>query len=114
MGDGVVMQNGIGQRDGVRRAWQPYMVLSVSFMCVLQVLRYFDYVFTGVFTFEMVIKVKIFQRKPGLWIPVIPLVCFKALPPSCHLLVHGSVKRASAEPSPASVSLLKEGMAVWM
>lgn len=26
----------------------------------LQVLRYFDYVFTGVFTFEMVIKVRIF------------------------------------------------------
>lgn len=29
-------------------------------MCVLhvlQVLRYFDYVFTGVFTFEMIIKV---------------------------------------------------------
>lgn len=57
MGDGVVMQNGIGQQEGVCRAWQPYMVLSVSFMCVLQVLRYFDYVFTGVFTFEMVIKV---------------------------------------------------------
>lgn len=57
MGDGVVMQNSIGQQEGVRRAWQPYMVLSVSFMCVLQVLRYFDYVFTGVFTFEMVIKV---------------------------------------------------------
>ncbi|KAK7825259.1 hypothetical protein U0070_009748, partial [Myodes glareolus] len=35
-----------------------------------KVLRYFDYVFTGVFTFEMVIKVKIFQRKPGLWILV--------------------------------------------
>lgn len=28
-------------------------------MCVFQVLRYFDYVFTGVFTFEMVIKVKV-------------------------------------------------------
>lgn len=27
-------------------------------VCVFQVLRYFDYVFTGVFTFEMVIKVR--------------------------------------------------------
>lgn len=32
--------------------------LMVSMLCVLQVLRYFDYVFTGVFTFEMVIKVR--------------------------------------------------------
>lgn len=32
-----------------------HVVLSLY---VLQVLRYFDYVFTGVFTFEMVIKVK--------------------------------------------------------
>lgn len=42
------------------------MVLSVSFACVLQVLRYFDYVFTGVFTFEMVIKVKAFRENLGL------------------------------------------------
>lgn len=40
-------------------------VFSVSFMCVLQVLRYFDYVFTGVFTFEMVIKVKASKENPG-------------------------------------------------
>lgn len=33
------------------------MTLFPSTTCVLQVLRYFDYVFTGVFTFEMVIKV---------------------------------------------------------
>lgn len=30
--------------------------------CVFQVLRYFDYVFTGVFTFEMVIKVKPLEK----------------------------------------------------
>lgn len=41
------------------------MVLSVLFMCVLQVLRYFDYVFTGVFTFEMVIKVKASRENLG-------------------------------------------------
>lgn len=34
-------------------------------ICVLQVLRYFDYVFTGVFTFEMVIKVKAFREELG-------------------------------------------------
>lgn len=36
-----------------RRNLLPYTV------CVFQVLRYFDYVFTGVFTFEMVIKVRV-------------------------------------------------------
>lgn len=38
-------------------AWGPHVTLFPSTTCVLQVLRYFDYVFTGVFTFEMVIKV---------------------------------------------------------
>lgn len=28
----------------------------------LQVLRYFDYVFTGVFTFEMIIKVSYYEK----------------------------------------------------
>ncbi len=32
--------------------------LMSDFLPVFQVLRYFDYVFTGVFTFEMLIKVK--------------------------------------------------------
>lgn len=31
--------------------------LTSDFLPVFQVLRYFDYVFTGVFTFEMLIKV---------------------------------------------------------
>ena len=32
----------------------------MQFVCLklFQVLRYFDYVFTGVFTFEMIIKVR--------------------------------------------------------
>lgn len=38
----------------------------LPFPCVLQVLRYFDYVFTGVFTFEMVIKVKLPEKS---WAP---------------------------------------------
>lgn len=40
-----------------------------STLCVLQVLRYFDYVFTGVFTFEMVIKVRAARenRASGPW-----------------------------------------------
>lgn len=40
-----------------------------SSMRVLQVLRYFDYVFTGVFTFEMVIKVKASREHlgSGVW-----------------------------------------------
>lgn len=33
--------------------------------CVFQVLRYFDYVFTGVFTFEMVIKVNASRENLG-------------------------------------------------
>lgn len=41
------------------------MVIFPFTICVLQVLRYFDYVFTGVFTFEMVIKVKAFREKLG-------------------------------------------------
>ncbi len=32
--------------------------LTPDLLPVFQVLRYFDYVFTGVFTFEMLIKVK--------------------------------------------------------
>lgn len=39
--------------------------LVVSTLCVLQVLRYFDYVFTGVFTFEMVIKVRASRANLG-------------------------------------------------
>lgn len=39
-----------GQNANLTRKW--------SFCLFGQVLRYFDYVFTGVFTFEMLIKVK--------------------------------------------------------
>lgn len=44
-------------------------------VCVLQVLRYFDYVFTGVFTFEMVIKVRASRANlVGLgWVTCLPL-----------------------------------------
>lgn len=58
MGGMLVMWDGIGHWAGMQRAWRLYMVLFVLFMWILQVLRYFDYVFTGVFTFEMVIKVR--------------------------------------------------------
>lgn len=50
MGLGVGMQESLCLRT--------VCSLMVSMLCVLQVLRYFDYVFTGVFTFEMVIKVR--------------------------------------------------------
>lgn len=33
------------------------IIISHAVVLLLQVLRYFDYVFTGVFTFEMLIKV---------------------------------------------------------
>lgn len=36
----------------------------VPLFCPLKVLRYFDYVFTGVFTFEMVIKVSAGMEGP--------------------------------------------------
>lgn len=36
----------------------PGKLLQSTHALSLQVLRYFDYVFTGVFTFEMVIKVR--------------------------------------------------------
>lgn len=48
---------------GVCIASWPHMILFPFTICVLQVLRYFDYVFTGVFTFEMVIKVKASREK---------------------------------------------------
>lgn len=57
-------------------------------VCVLQVLRYFDYVFTGVFTFEMVIKVKASREKLGSGVGMghgsVPLeqCCFPVLPPT--------------------------------
>lgn len=35
--------------------------LFLTALRLLQVLRYFDYVFTGVFTFEMIIKVRDFK-----------------------------------------------------
>ena len=50
MGLGVGMQESLCLRTACS--------LMVSVFCVLQVLRYFDYVFTGVFTFELVIKVR--------------------------------------------------------
>lgn len=65
MGGMLVMWDGIGHWAGMQRAWRLYMVLFVLFMWILQVLRYFDYVFTGVFTFEMVIKVKISRENMG-------------------------------------------------
>lgn len=55
--------------------WNVYGLVATPnlfpFMCVssFQVLRYFDYVFTGVFTFEMVIKVRASRENLGfrLW-----------------------------------------------
>lgn len=49
----IVLDNTLalwGQNRNLTRKW--------SFCLFGQVLRYFDYVFTGVFTFEMLIKVK--------------------------------------------------------
>lgn len=64
------------------------MILFPFTICVLQVLRYFDYVFTGVFTFEMVIKVKTSIEKlgsPGFgWDLGLPLQ-YGVLPQCCHL-----------------------------
>ena len=71
--------------------------LMVSMLCVLQVLRYFDYVFTGVFTFEMVIKVRAtrvhLDSGAGGGHPSAPLG--QCLPQGCHLLAND---RSSVRP----------------
>lgn len=61
------------------------------FLFFLQVLRYFDYIFTGVFTFEMLIKVKkcvclcvcVFVSEVGVYQKHIKLK---------FILLHGSFK----------------------
>lgn len=49
-----------GKLQGWVSGWAGFALQQLQSSCALslQVLRYFDYVFTGVFTFEMVIKVR--------------------------------------------------------
>lgn len=71
--------------------------------CVLQVLRYFDYVFTGVFTFEMVIKVKASRENLGFRVWMGHLSAPLVQCPSSVLSAPGpwqSPSEASAAPSP--------------
>ena len=46
-------------------------VVVCSIVCVLQVLRYFDYFFTSVFTVEIIIKVRTCDYCNGLRIVVV-------------------------------------------
>jgi len=82
------------------------MVLLPFAVRVLQVLRYFDYVFTGVFTFEMVIKVKASREKLGsrVW-----MGHGSALPQCCHLPANDR-PQASGDSSSGLRSLMKSVM----
>lgn len=90
----------VSGQTGARAAGGPAPPLH-PVACVFQVLRYFDYVFTGVFTFEMVIKVKASREHPGfrVWMGLLSAPLAQCPSQCSPPLGRDSPGEASAAPS---------------